>query len=68
MFFVLVCLVARRLLRALVGGPASAGLEVESAVLRDQLAVLKRTVKLPLLSPPRSVLHEPTHPVDILGT
>jgi putative transposase len=47
--FFLVHLVARRLLRAVVGSSSFAALEVENAVLRHQLAVLRRTVERPSL-------------------
>src|SRR3954453_18535498 len=40
-------LVARRFVRLVVGGGAAAALEAENAVLRHQLAVLRRTVKRP---------------------
>ncbi|MBA3736443.1 MAG: transposase [Actinobacteria bacterium] len=49
MLFFLVHLVARRLLRALAGRSSVAALEVENAVLRHQLAVLRRTVRRPPL-------------------
>lgn len=49
MFFFLMHLVARRLLRVVGGGSSVAALEVENAVLRHQLAVLGRTVKRPPL-------------------
>src|SRR6266516_5256271 len=39
----------RRFLRAFAGGSSVAALELENAVLRHQLAVLRRTVKQPLL-------------------
>jgi putative transposase len=39
----------RRLLRAFAGGSSVAALELENAVLRHQLAVLRRTVKCPPL-------------------
>jgi putative transposase len=39
----------RRFLRAFAGGSSVAALEMENAVLRHQLAVLRRTVKQPLL-------------------
>ena len=42
MFWFLAHLLLRRLLRLLVGGSAAGALEVENAVLRDQLAVLRR--------------------------
>ena len=41
--------VVRRFLRAFGGGSSVAALELENAVLRHQLAVLRRTVKQPLL-------------------
>jgi len=47
--FFLVHLMARRLLRAVVGNSSFAALEVENAVLRHQLAVLRRTVERPPL-------------------
>jgi putative transposase len=47
--FFLVHVVVRRLLRVIVGSSAAAGLEVENAVLRHQLGVLRRTVKRPPL-------------------
>ncbi|MGH3004770.1 MAG: helix-turn-helix domain-containing protein, partial [Gaiellaceae bacterium] len=47
MLFFLVHLVVRRLLRFLAGGASVAALEVENAVLRHQLAVLRRAVKRP---------------------
>jgi putative transposase len=49
-FFFLVNLVLRRVARLLAGGSVVAGLEVENAVLRHQLRVLRRSVKRPLLS------------------
>jgi putative transposase len=49
MLFFLVHLVARRLLRAVAGRSSFAALEVENAVLRHQLAVLRRTVERPML-------------------
>jgi putative transposase len=49
MLFFLVHLVARRLLRALAGRSSVAALEMENAVLRHQLGVLRRTVRRPLL-------------------
>jgi putative transposase len=48
-FFFLVLLVLRRLLRVFAGSPAVAALEVENAVLRHQLVVLRRTAKRPAL-------------------
>ena len=39
----------RRFVRLVVGGDTAAALEVENAVLRHQLAVLRRTVKRPVL-------------------
>jgi transposase InsO family protein len=48
-FFFLVHLAARRLLRVLGGSASVAALEVENAVLRHQLAVLRRTVRRPQL-------------------
>ncbi len=49
MLFFLVHLAMRRLLRVFAGGSAVAALEVENAVLRHQLIVLRRTVKRPPL-------------------
>ena len=49
MLFFLVHLVVRRLLRVIVGSSAVAALEVENAVLRHQLRVLRRSVKRPPL-------------------
>lgn len=49
MFFLVVYLLLRRLVRALLGGSSVAALEVENAVLRHQLGVLRRTVKRPRL-------------------
>ena len=49
MFFFLVHLVMRRLLRVLAGSSAVAAVEVENAVLRHQLVVLRRTVRRPSL-------------------
>jgi putative transposase len=48
-FFFLVHLVMRRLLRVLAGSSVVGALEVENAVLRHQLVVLRRTVKRPPL-------------------
>jgi len=48
-FFFLVQVVLRRLLRLLLGSSAVAALELENAVLRHQLVVLQRTVKRPEL-------------------
>jgi putative transposase len=39
----------RRFVRLVVGGDTAAALEVENAVLRHQLAVLRRTVRRPEL-------------------
>lgn len=47
LFFVFLLL--RRLLRVFAGSSSVAALEVENAVLRHQLAVLRRTVKRPPL-------------------
>lgn len=49
MFFSLAYLLVRRLLRIVLRGPGSAALEVENAILRHQLAVLKRTAERPRL-------------------
>jgi hypothetical protein len=48
-FFFLVHLTLRRLLRLVAGRSAAAALEVENVVLRHQLVVLRRTVKRPEL-------------------
>jgi putative transposase len=48
-FFFLVHLMLRRLVRLAAGRSAAAALEVENAVLRHQLVVLRRTVKRPEL-------------------
>jgi putative transposase len=48
-FFFLVHLLLRRLVRLIAGRSAAAALEVENVVLRHQLAVLRRTVKCPQL-------------------
>jgi putative transposase len=48
-FFFLVHLMLRRLVRLVVGRSAAAALEVENAVLRHQLVVLRRAVKRPEL-------------------
>src|ERR671930_392746 len=45
--FFLMHLAVRRFLRAFGGGSSVAALEVENALLRHQLAVLRRTVKRP---------------------
>ena len=50
MFFFVVNLVLRRLARLIAGGSAVAALEVENAVLRHQLRVLRRSVKRPVLT------------------
>src|SRR5262249_47648483 len=42
-------LAVRRFLRAFAGGSSVAALEMENAVLRHQLAVLRRTVRCPPL-------------------
>ena len=47
--FFLVHLLVRRFARLIAGGGAAAALEVENAVLRHQLSVLRRTVKRPEL-------------------
>jgi hypothetical protein len=47
--FFLVHLLLRRLVRVVAGGSAAAALEVESAVLRHELGVLRRSVKRPEL-------------------
>src|SRR3954454_8144372 len=47
--FFLVHLLVRRLARVVAGGGAAAALEVENAVLRHQLSVLRRSVKRPEL-------------------
>jgi putative transposase len=47
--FFLIHVAVRRLLRAFGGGSSIAALEVENALLRYQLAVLRRTVKRPRL-------------------
>jgi putative transposase len=44
-FFFLVHVLVRRLVRLVAGSSAAAALEVENAVLRHQLRVLQRTVK-----------------------
>ena len=49
MLLFLVFLALRRLLRVFAGNSSVAALEVENAVLRHQLAVLRRTVKRPPL-------------------
>jgi IS1 family transposase len=41
----------RRFLRAFGGGSSVAALEMENAVLRHQLAVLRRAVKCPAAAP-----------------
>jgi transposase InsO family protein len=48
-FFLLVHVTARRLVRVLVGSSLVAVLEVENAVLRHELAVLRRTARRPAL-------------------
>jgi len=47
--FLLMYVAVRRLLRVLGGGSSVAVLEVENAVLRHELAVLRRTLKRPPL-------------------
>jgi transposase InsO family protein len=47
--FFLVHLLVRRLVRVIAGGSAAAALEVENAVLRHELGVLRRSVKRPEL-------------------
>lgn len=49
-FLFVVSLVLRRLVRLVVGGSAVSELEVENAVLRHQLRVLRRSVKRPPLA------------------
>ncbi len=49
MLFFLVHLAMRRLVRVFAGSSAVAALEVENAVLRHQLRVLRRTVRRPPL-------------------
>src|SRR6266545_2957855 len=49
MIFFLVHLLVRRLVRIVAGGSAAAALEVENAVLRHELGVLRRSVKRPEL-------------------
>lgn len=49
MVFFLMHVLVRRLVRLVAGGSAAASLEVENAVLRHQLGVLRRTVKQPEL-------------------
>jgi hypothetical protein len=46
-FFFLVHVLVRRLVRSVAGGSTAAALEVENTVLRHQLGVLRRTVKRP---------------------
>jgi putative transposase len=48
-FFFLLHVLVRRLLRVVAGGSAAAALELENAVLRHQLSVLRRTAKQPEL-------------------
>jgi hypothetical protein len=48
-FFFLVHLMLRRLVRLIAGRSAAAALEVQNAVLRHQLVVMRRTVKRPEL-------------------
>ncbi len=50
MLFFVLNVAVRRLTRLVVGRSAVAALEVENAVLRHQLRVLRRSVKRPLLS------------------
>ncbi|HEY8237190.1 MAG TPA: hypothetical protein VIF85_11155 [Gaiellaceae bacterium] len=49
MVFFLVHLIVRRFSRLVAGGGAAAALEVENAVLRHQLSVLRRSAKRPEL-------------------
>jgi putative transposase len=49
MLFFLMHVAVRRFLRAFGGGSSVAALEMENAVLRHQLAVLRRAVKCPPL-------------------
>lgn len=49
MFFFVLYLLIRRLLRVLAGNSAASVLELENAVLRHQLAVLRRSRKRPPL-------------------
>src|SRR5215207_6295708 len=49
MIFFLVHLLVHRLVRIVAGGSAAAALEVENAVLRHELGVLRRSVKRPEL-------------------
>ena len=58
MLFFVLNLVVRRLTRLVVGRSAVAALEVENAVLRHQLRVVRRSVKRPLLSRSDRVLLE----------
>jgi len=49
MLFFLIYAVARRLVRTFAGTPAVAALEIENAVLRHQVAVLRRKAGRPRL-------------------
>ena len=49
MVFFLLQVLVRRVVRLVVGGSTAAALEVENAVLRHQLRVLRRSVKRPEL-------------------